>query len=207
MTDATLVDPAAAELPAQDELAEEPSEIERIWAPGTIITLESEENAGYELVLQKMMTRQFFRMLAILTSTVGPALVREVLSFQGGMKPDQAREFSTRLMGLLMMAIPEAEEKALAFVGSMVLPKGYIDKKPSELSASQRDENDRLIREMNDKLWNPPPEDTLVLVEAIVRSEARDLVALGNRAARMFATAIKSGQLDSAQSNGSAGPA
>ena len=210
-----LVNPAAAatvhdtrspqDAPPEAELPEPLSEIERIFSPGVVIKLESERNKDVRLVLQKMDTRQFLRMLAILTSSVGPALVRELMGAQNKTE-QETRDWSVRLLTLLIMAFPESEQKTFEFLGSMFLPDGYKDVPFSQLTEEELTRNKKLMDAFNAILWNPPLEDTLVMVEAIVRSEARDIVGLGNRIARMFRFAVASGQLagNASQSNGSA---
>ena len=120
-------------------------------------------STGCALEVVRMQTRQFFRLLRVLTHGAGPALTQTQLNFQGD--PD---EFGTKLLMLVVMAISDAEQET--------------------------DANKELWDRFGTELHNPALEDTLDLIEVIVRQEAPELQALGKKLKRMFDLYKKTGQ-------------
>ena len=91
------------------------SEIDRIDPEPVIVKL----STGYEVGIQRLKTRQFFRLLKVLTRGVGPAMVQSGLDF------GQDREaFGKNLLAMTLMAIPEAEQQFIEFLQSMCTPPG-----------------------------------------------------------------------------------
>ena len=76
-------------------------------------------STGFELEIVRMRTRQFFRLLRVLTHGAGPALMQTGLDF----KADGA-EFASKLLVLVVMSIPDAESEAIQFLTSMCRPAG-----------------------------------------------------------------------------------
>jgi hypothetical protein len=146
-------------------------------------------STSFALEVVRMQTRQFFRLLRVLTHGAGPALTQTQLNFQGD--PD---EFGTKLLMLVVMAIPDAEQETIAFLSSMCRPAGVVDKPASQMSKQETDANKELWDRFGTELHNPALEDTLDLIEVIVRQEAPELQALGKKLKRMFDLYKKTGQ-------------
>lgn len=160
------------------------SELDRIDPEPKIVPL----STGYEVRLQRLRTRQFFRLLKVLTRGVGPAVVQS-LDFKDD--PDQ---FGSRLLAITFMAIPEAEQQFIEFLQSMCQPVGLHE--GPNLDKQQRADNQAAILELVEELNNPELEDLLDLAEAIVKQEAKDIQSLGKRVARLIDLARKTGQLE-----------
>jgi hypothetical protein len=194
MSDKTVVDPAAlaAEQPAEPAALE--SEIDRIAPdPGEPFPIAN----GHRYRLQRLRTRQFMRLLRVLTAGAGPMLVQEAFQFaSAGKTPEQreaeAKAFAERFLTLLMLSIPEAEDQTLAFIKSMILPEEFVDE--ANLTDAQRQRNSDLLVQQEADWHNPEIEDTVAAAERIVRQEAKDLYELGNRLGRMWNVARKTGQ-------------
>jgi hypothetical protein len=197
MTGKTAVDPA--------QLAEGETPVEPDAAPGEIDRIDPDPGApfdisnGHKYRLQRLKTRQFMRLLRVLTVGAGPMLVQEAFTFatsaQGkdeAAREAEAREFAQRFLTLVMLSIPDAEQQTLDFIQSMVLPADFVDE--VEVSNAQAEKNTGLLRQQNADFRNPEIEDTIAVCERIVRQEAKDLYELGNRLARMWQFARKTGQ-------------
>jgi hypothetical protein len=161
------------------------SELDRIDPQPVDVKL----STGFALEVVRMQTRQFFRLLRVLTHGAGPALTQTQLNFQGD--PD---EFGTKLLMLVVMAIPDAEQETIAFLSSMCRPAGVTDKPASQMSKQETEANKELWDRFGTELHNPALEDTLDLIEVIVRQEAPELQALGKKLKRMFDLYKKTGQ-------------
>jgi hypothetical protein len=144
---------------------------------------------GFEVEVLRLRTRQFFRLLRILTHGAGPALTRANLNFAG-----DAAAFGQQLLTLTVMSIPDAEQEAVQFLASMCRPTGIVDKPDSQLSKAEREGNQVLWDQFNDELHNPDLEDTLDLIEVIIRREAPELQALGKKLQRTFKLFQATGQ-------------
>jgi hypothetical protein len=174
------------------------SEIERIDPDLATVKL----STGYEVGLQRLKTRQFFRLLKVLTRGLGPAMVQAGLDFNA-----DPEGFGQKLLAMTVMAIPEAEQQFIEFLQSMCRPLGLHE--GAQLSKQQREDNAAAISEMVDELNNPELDDLLDLAEAIVRAEAPEIQALGKRVAALLELARKTGQLSETRAqeeNGSPEP-
>lgn len=149
---------------------------------------------GLEVKVVDLKTRQFFRLLRILTSGSGSRLATLDLN------PNQGFEsFAMKLAATILLAIPEAEQEAIDFLISMVEPVGL--KEGRKLSPEDRLHNQDLYIQLGEELAaNPELEDTLGLIELIVRREAKDIQALGKKVVTMFESAKKMGILGSNES-------
>lgn len=149
--------------------------------PGTI-TLAN----GLEVQIEPLKTRQFFKLLRIVTRGASPVL-DNIGDFLAGDSPE---ETGARMLGLVVFSIPEAENEAVEFIASMTKPVGLVEK-----PRNRQDE------ERNSQLWdryaatmdNPDIDDTVTIIEQIVRRESQDLVALGKRLQSMLTVALKTG--------------
>jgi len=170
------------------------SEIDRIDPEPVIVKL----STGYEAGIQRLKTRQFFRLLKVLTRGVGPAMVQSGLDFG----QDQ-EAFGKNLLAMTLMAIPEAEQQFIEFLQSMCTPPGLHEASGGRLTKQQAEDNQAAITEMVEELNNPELGDLMDLAEAIVRQEAPEIQALGKRAASLLELAKKTGQLKDKSSQSS----
>jgi hypothetical protein len=142
----------------------------------TEVTLED----GRVVVVQRLKTRQLFKLLKIVTAG-GVAGSLSSLSLPG---PDEdTSEFANQLMAIVAFSIPEAENEAIEFIQSMVLPKGTILKPKSK---ADREANAELFADLEDYLYNPDIEDTISIIETIIRTESKDIQRLGKRLMSTF---------------------
>jgi hypothetical protein len=162
------------------------SEIDRIDPEPAVVKL----STGYEVGLQRLKTRQFFRLLKVLTRGVGPAMIQS-LNFG-----DDQEGFGRNLLAMTLMAIPEAEQQFIEFLQSMCRPVGLHEPDGRALDKKEREENAAAITELVEELNNPELDDLLDLAEAIVKAESADIQALGKRVASLLELARKTGQLE-----------
>lgn len=194
-------DVTVEEDPEVPESVEEatPSELDAFDPPPQTVTL----STGAVVRILDLKTRQFFRLLRIVTRGAGGFLMQSELSLN-----DTVDGFVAKLMGVLIVAVPEAEDETLAFLSSMIEPDGLIERadldKRSQAAAAER--NAELWAQVNEALANPELEDTLDLLDAIFRREAKDIMNLGKRLQRMFALAQRTGQLKSEPAPSPRGP-
>jgi hypothetical protein len=179
---------------SEDEAADD--ELDRIDPQSEFVTLK----CGIEVKVLPLRTRQMFKMLRIITHGAGQALQNAGLDFS-----EDAGVFMQKLISVVLFSIPDAEQETIDFLQSMVEPYDLVDKSPRDLSKQDREHNIELWTDLNTELWNPDPSDTLDLVERIVRREAKDIQALGNRVRGFLELASKTGQLSGkpASDNGS----
>jgi hypothetical protein len=149
--------------------------------------------SGSVVLIEPLRARQFFKLLRILTHAALPAM------HDAGMFSSDnvdSSEFTSRLLSIVLLAIPDAEDETLDFVRSMCRPDGFVTGR--RISREDRDLNDKLSAALDEELNNPELDDLVSIIEAIVRREAADIQALGKRVMGMFNTALKTGQIPSA---------
>jgi hypothetical protein len=146
-------------------------------------------STGFEVEVVRMQTRQFFRLLRVLTHGAGPALAQSGLDFAAG-----SEVFGQKLLMLVVMSIPDAEQEAIGFLASMCRPAGIVDKSASQLTKQEDEANKAAWTQFNEELHNPGMGDTLDLIEAIIRREAPELQALGKKFQRTLDLFRKTGQ-------------
>lgn len=161
--------------PTEDESV--PEDIERLDPNPRDVTL----STGTEVSIKPMRMREFFKLLRIITR--GGAEILGNMRLSLNMPED---EFVAQFLALLFFAIPEAEDETEEFLAAMVEPKALTGNKKADEA-----ERTRLEAELD----NPELEDAFAIIEAIVRNEAKDLQALGNRLRAAFNLAEKTGQL------------
>lgn len=161
------------------------SELDRIDPQPESVKL----STGLEVEVVRMHTRQFFRLLRVLTHGAGPMLTQSGLDFSA-----PGPEFGQKLLMLVVMSIPDAEQEAIGFLASMCRPVGVTDKPASQLTKQENEANQALWARYNEEMHNPAPADTLDLVEVIIRQEAPELQALGKKLQRMLDLFRKTGQ-------------
>jgi hypothetical protein len=163
----------------------EDSELDRIDPQPREVKL----STGFSVELARLRTRQFFRLLRILTHGAGPALTQAQLNFDG-----EASEFAARLLTLVVMSIPDAEEETIRFLASMTRPVGVVDKPATQLTKQEAAANKALWDQFGEEMHNPDLTDLLDLTEAIIEQESPELQALGKKLRTMFALFQKTGQ-------------
>lgn len=146
-------------------------------------------STGFEVEVVRMRTRQFFRLLRVLTHGAGPALTQSGLDFAAG-----GEEFGQKLLMLVVMSIPDAEQEAIGFLASMCRPAGIVEKPASQLTKQENESNQALWTRFNEELHNPDLDDTLDLIEVVVRQESPELQALGKKLQRTFKIFQATGQ-------------
>jgi hypothetical protein len=146
-------------------------------------------STGFQLEIVRMRTRQFFRLLRVLTHGAGPALTQAGLDFSA-----DAAEFGSKLLVLVVMSIPDAESEAVQFLSSMCRPAGVVEKPASQLTKQETEANQALWAQFAEELHNPELTDTLDLIEIIIIQEAPELQALGKKLQTVLALFRKTGQ-------------
>lgn len=174
-----------------EDLNEVPSETEldTFDPENTTVTLQE----GFTVEIQDLKTRQFFKLLRIITRGTGPLMSEMSLS-----GTDSTDEFVGKLVAMVLFAIPEAEDETIDFLLSMVEPVGL--RKGRRLSDEDKEFNTQLYESLLSVLDNPVLEDLVTLLEVIVKREAADIQSLGKRLQKMFSLAGKTGQLPTARS-------
>jgi hypothetical protein len=86
----------------------ENSELDALTAEPKALALAS----GLEIEIERLKTRQLFKFVKIVTSGAGGLLGSLNLSSEG-----DSSEFAGQLLALTLVAIPEAEDEAIDFIG------------------------------------------------------------------------------------------
>ncbi len=151
--------------------------------------------SGTVVVLEDLKARQFFKLLRIVTHGAMP-LMQDMSLFK--LDPDtDPGEFTSRLLSILVLSIPDAEDETIEFIASMCKPYGLIEDR--RLNKQDAERNEELWRRLAKDLDNPELDDLVTLIEAVVRRESADIQALGKRLAAMFKLADRTGQLRTPQ--------
>jgi hypothetical protein len=175
-------------------VADEPdNELDRLDPPPDFITLRS----GIEVRLLPLRTRQLFKLLRIITHGAGQQLLTSGIDFA-----DEPQVFIQKLLGLVLFSIPDAEQEAVDFLQSMIEPADLVDKPVRDMSKQEREGNIAAWTALNVEMYNPDPDDTISIIEVVVRREAADLQALGKRLRQFLELAAKMGQVKSEPANG-----
>lgn len=130
--------------------------------------------SGLEVDIVPMKLRETMRLLRIVTRGAGGALESTVADLDLN---DPAR-FAQTFGALILFSIPEAENEAVDFIQSMVLPVGY-----DSMNQEQRID---ALNKLAVELSNPELEDTVSIVERVVRRESEDIRNLGKRITQAF---------------------
>ena len=161
------------------------SELDRLDPEPVTVKLES----GFPVEVVRLKTRQMFRLLRILTRGAGPAIAQ--LDFSA-----EQEDFAQKMLGILIMAIPDAEQETVAFLQSMCKPAELVEKKSAQLTKQENEHNQELWDRFNAELFNPEIDDTLSLLEVIIANEAPELQSLGKRLKALWATTRKATGLE-----------
>lgn len=162
--------------------------------------------SGTTVMLEDLRARQFFKLLRIISHGALPLLrEQDLFTLNADTDPGQ---FAARLLSVLLLAIPDAEDETIEFLQSMLKPAGLIERRGLDKADTAR--NEALWLGLYQELGNPELDDMVTLIEAIVRREAADIQALGKRLAGMVRMASQTGQLpapSSATTSSAASPA
>jgi hypothetical protein len=173
-------EPAAPEEPAsppQDEEGDTRSELDRLAPDPQPLTLKD----GTEIQVKDLATREFLSLMRILTRGAGH-LLAAIMS-----QTTDSEEMFGQLLGILIIAVPEAQEETITFLRQMVEPSG-IQNLPKEAQIKSR-------ANLWDKLENPRMGDSITIIEAILERERDDIIALGKRLAAAL-TAATNAKMD-----------
>ena len=157
-----------------------------------------ELSSGVTVLIEPLRTRQFFRLFRIITHGAPSYLEGSLTGLVEG-DPD---EVTTRLVAMIVFSIPEAEEQTMDFLTSMVRPVGLEQAGGNKAAATR---NSQKWNEVEAAMINPSMDDTLGIVELIIRRESKDLAALGKRLVSMLEMAAKTGQ-DSPETSSASTP-
>lgn len=136
-------------------------------------------SSGTYVEVHPLRTRQLFKLMKIITRGAGPLFLEMDLNFS-----DSEEAFVGKLLGLVIIAVPEAENEAIEFLQAMTDPVGTIEGR--RLTPADQERNDTLWAAYNAALENPELEDTLDLIEVIIRRSASDIQSLGKRLRTML---------------------
>jgi hypothetical protein len=161
------------------------SEIDRLDPEPAEVKLVS----GFAVEVVRLRTRQLFRLMRIISRGATPAAMSQ-LNF-GADDPEGQKEFAGKLLGMIVMAIPDAENEAIGFLQSMTQPAGIIQKTPAKLNKQESEHNDALFERYGKEMFNPELEDTLSLLEVIIAIEAPEIQALGKKLSHLWKVARK----------------
>ncbi len=151
-------------------------------------------STGTVVVIEDLRARQFFKFLRIITRGALPAMQdMSIFNVDGNL---DAREFGGRLLSLMLLSIPEAENEAIEFVQAMCKPAGLIERRGlGKLNKQDQERNTALWATFLMEMDNPELDDLVSIIEVIVKREAADIQALGKRLGAMLKIAEKTGQI------------
>jgi hypothetical protein len=167
------------------------SELDALDPVPDVITLSD----GTEVKLLDLKARQFFKLLRIISH--GPAMA--ALTNSNNLLQGDPEAVVMRLVGFLLVSIPDAYDETLAFLQDMVQPVGLKetpDSADKSVKNSAAEHNKDRWAELIKVMDNPEVEDVVDLVDAIIKRESKDLVALGKKVASLFRVAEKTGQIE-----------
>ena len=128
---------------------------------------------GQEVLIERLRTRQLFRLLKVVTRGAAPILSE--LAFSADTPEDQ---FASQLLGVILVSVPEAEDEAIEFIRSMVSPLNLVS---PERSKDDKQKNLDEWAALNVALVNPELEDTLSIIRHVISTEAPHIQSLGKQ--------------------------
>jgi hypothetical protein len=144
------------------------TDLDRLAGNPGLVTLSN----GREVLVKDMKTREMFALMRIITHGAGGMLSMQLTT------AEDADELKGALIGILIVAIPEATETSLNFIRMIV--------EPANLDSLSEEEKVKERAKLWEELENPEFEDTISILESILEREAEDLYALGKRLAAAF---------------------
>lgn len=161
--------------------------------------------SGMVVQLESLRSRQFFKLLRIVTHSALPGLRDANLLSLDAMGDTQ--EFMGRLLSVVLLSIPDAENETIDFVRSLCYPAALIEPNSKRgLNKADVEHNQTLWDALDEELINPDLDDLITIIEAVIKREAEDIQALGKRLASMFKLAEKTGQIPSPSESTSPSP-
>ena len=139
--------------------------------------------SGHKVDIVPLKLRETMKLLKIVTRGAGGVLEQTM----GGLDLEDPVAFAQTFGALILFSIPEAEDEAVEFIQSMVLPAGF-----AELPNEEKIEQLNLLAV---ELANPELDDVVTIVERVVRRESEDIRNLGKRVTQAFKMARKVGDL------------
>lgn len=146
-------------------------------------------STGTQIDILDLKAKQFFKLLKIITRGPGLALVSGGTNLLTG----EPEEVMGRLLGILVISIPEAYDETIDFISSMIRPSGL--RLTTAINKEAKQHNTVLWDRLAADMENPEMEDLLIVLEAVIAREAADLSALGKKVMGMVTVAQKTGQL------------
>lgn len=146
------------------------TDIDTLAAEEAPLTLVS----GLEIKVDRLRTRAMMSLLKILTR--GAAEVLPQLAFSSDTSTE---DFTGKLLGAVVLAIPEAEDETIEFVKRMTIPAGLVE--GSRLTKDQAEANAALEMQLSEELYDPDLEDLVTILSKIIEVEAPHIIALGKR--------------------------
>ncbi len=151
-------------------------ELETLDPESTSSTFEL--TTGTEVEIEHLRTRQLLRFLKILTVGAGAALTELKIG-----EDSEPGELAQELIAILLVSIPDAEDEVMDFMRSMVKPAGLIS---PEKTKGDRVYNVQKFEALFTELDNPEIEDTIAILEKVIKAEAPNMLALGKRLAALL---------------------
>lgn len=126
--------------------------------PGGTVTV-----GGVVARVNRLKTREFLALLRVLTRSFGDGLAKIQLTL------DDEEELKSEMLGMMVVAIPEAIDEFVAFVQVVCKP---LDPKDTKA--------------LRDELDNPEIDEMMEIAEMVVIQEIDDLRALAGKAQSMW---------------------
>lgn len=177
-----VVEPPVEAAPDESVVVEE---VSRIMPDSSEVQLSN----GCAVTIERLRTRQFLKLLKILTRGAGAMLMEYRLD--GDLSSD---EFQGRLIALIGLSIPEAEDEAIDFLRAMTVPVGIVPGSVRSLSKDEQESNEMIWARYEEIMINPELDDLIDIIERVVKAEAGDMQRLGKRVGQMISLAQKTGQ-------------
>lgn len=145
-----------------------------IVSEGTEVTL----STGLKINIERLRTRQLFRLLKILSKGAGEAIA--LIDFSG----EQSQEdITATLLAAVLFSVPESEQEVHEFLVSMSSPVGYVEVPKNKIEQHRNDEIDELFIKTFENL---EIEDFIDLLSKIVELEAPHVISLGKQLATLL---------------------
>lgn len=147
------------------------SETEVLANESEILTLSN----GLEVAVNRIKTRETFKLLKILTRGASYAL--QTVEFG-----ENSEDFAQSLIMALIFAIPEAEDETIEFVQTIVSPVGLESGK----SKAVKEANDEVYNKFVEALDNPELDDLVEILTKVIEVEAPHIQELGKKIALLL---------------------
>lgn len=156
----------------------EKTEIDAIVPESDLYALED----GFEVRVVPLRTRQMLKLMRIITRGAAPILDDVGGILLGGDEDD----IGGRLIGLMLFAIPEAEDETMAFLQAMVEPASLA---PGASKAAV-EKNAEALASLEIRMENPSLTDMFGLIRLIISRESGELANLGKQLSASLGTTV-----------------